>query len=285
MAEKKRKGPGVLKHLPAMFRSLEKISPALSGRLAMKFFLRPFRFNPPRREAELAEKARIFYIPVDDYKTAIYEWGEGPAVWVLHGWSGRATQLSSIIPALVEKGFKVYGIDAPGHGQSSGKTSNVLLFEQALDELRKRKGTPYAFIGHSLGGAVGFLALHKGYKFQKMVSIGAPSKADAIMREFIEKIGASSATYEMLKKLFARRYEEPFESYTALSWVDPPPEIPILIVHDRDDKDAPFHHAEALLEKLPDAERLITSGLGHNRILRDEKVVNTVVDFIAVKKK
>lgn len=282
MAGKKSSTPKALVYLPKAFSLLEKISPQLAAKLALNLFLRPFRFPLPNREKEALESAKIFKIRVENHEVAIYEWGEskGPVIWVLHGWSGRVTQLSAIIKEFVEIGYKVYGIDAPGHGKSPGKVSNVLLFESALQELNRIKGSPSAYIGHSLGGAVGFLAIRNGIELKKIVSIGAPSISDEILKEFLKKVGLKDSTHKQLESTFEKRFEQPFSNFTALKWVQPPPEIPVLIIHDKDDRDAPFHHAEKLKEKLPKAELFVTQDLGHNRILRDNEVIKKVISFI-----
>ena len=280
MAGIKSNTPKTLEYLPKFFSLLEKISPRLAAKLALRFFLRPFRFPLPNREKEAVETANIFKIQVENNEVAIYEWGEGPAIWVLHGWSGRATQLGAIIKELVKIGYKVYGIDAPGHGKSSGVESSVLLFESALQKLNKLKGPPVTFIGHSLGGAVGFFALRNGIEIKKIVSIGAPSMPEEIMKEFISKIGLKNTSFKYLESAFENKFKQPFANFTVLKWVQPPPAIPVLIIHDKDDRDAPFHHAEKLKEKLPKAEFIVTQGLGHNRILRDEEVIKKVISFI-----
>lgn len=280
MAGIKSNTPKVLEYLPKFFSLLEKISPQLAAKLALRIFLKPFRFPVSNREKKAVETANIFKIHVENHVVAIYEWGDGPAIWVLHGWSGRVTQLSAIIKECVKAGYKVYGVDAPGHGKSPGKVSNVLLFESALQELNRLKGPPIAYIGHSLGGAVGFLALRNGIELKKIVSIGAPALSDEIMKEFLVKIGLKDTTYKHLKRAFEKKYKQPFSKFTAVEWIQPPPEAPVLIIHDKDDRDAPFHHAEKLKEGLPKAELYVTQGLGHNRILRDNEVIKKVVNFI-----
>jgi pimeloyl-ACP methyl ester carboxylesterase len=155
-----------------------------------------------------------------------------------------------------------------------------LLFEESLQKLNQLKGPPVAYIGHSLGGAVGFLAYKNGIKIKKLVSIGAPSVSDAIIKEALQKIGAGEITFINLKKAFRKKFKEPFENFTVLNWIKNPPNIPVLIIHDKDDRDAPFHHGEVLAEALPNGEFFITTGLGHNRILRDKAVIDKVLSFV-----
>ena len=57
-------------------------------------------------------------------------------------------------------------------------------------------------------------------------------------------------------------------------------EMPLLIVHDKDDKETPFANSKDLHEIAKNSELLLTSGLGHHRILRDSKTVQYIVQFI-----
>ena len=55
---------------------------------------------------------------------------------------------------------------------------------------------------------------------------------------------------------------------------------PALVVHDTGDAVIPIAGGRALAESWPGARIIETSGLGHNRILRDQAVVETVAGFI-----
>ena len=50
-----------------------------------------------------------------------------------------------------------------------------------------------------------------------------------------------------------------------------------LIIHDTEDKEAPYHYATKIHELWPNSRMMTTSGLGHK--LRDISVVNEVVAF------
>ena len=58
--------------------------------------------------------------------------GSRPAVALLHGWGGRAAQLTSFVEPLVARGFSVVALDAPGHGSSGRGRSSAPQFAQAL---------------------------------------------------------------------------------------------------------------------------------------------------------
>ena len=45
--------------------------------------------------------------------------------------------------------------------------------------------------------------------------------------------------------------------------------VPVLVVHDREDPDVPYGHAEEIVRAWPEARLMTTAGLGHRAILRD----------------
>lgn len=54
----------------------------------------------------------------------------------------------------------------------------------------------------------------------------------------------------------------------------------LLVVHDRDDREVAFVHAERLAEIWRNATLHPTSDLGHRRILREDAVVGEAVEFL-----
>jgi pimeloyl-ACP methyl ester carboxylesterase len=67
----------------------------------------------------------------------------------------------------------------------------------------------------------------------------------------------------------------PTDSGADLDW----PGGPLLVVHDRDDTQTPFALSAELAERNTHVELVAVNGLGHNRVLRDPRVVRTVADF------
>lgn len=67
-------------------------------------------------------------------------------------------QYNQLIPKLVARGFNVYAIDLPGHGDSEGLRGQVDLNEALMHHLAARtaieSSLPLVLFGHSLGGLV-----------------------------------------------------------------------------------------------------------------------------------
>lgn len=60
-----------------------------------------------------------------------------------------------------------------------------------------------------------------------------------------------------------------------------PGDARLLVVHDLDDRHAPFSDGEALARACPGARLLATSGLGHEGVLTDAAVTQGVAEFLA----
>src|SRR5690349_4240764 len=105
-------------------RALGAIAPELTARWAERMFLSPRRHARPEREHEWLASARRGEVR---YRTSLlptYSWGQGPAVLLVHGWEGRATQLGAFVPALLEAGYRVVAVDMPGHGAADAALSS-----------------------------------------------------------------------------------------------------------------------------------------------------------------
>ena len=119
-------------------------------------FSRPLRHKPHVREKEfiISSKKETHFIPSINKRIKTYELeGSRKKVLLVHGWSGRGSQLSSIATECNKKGFFVVSFDAPAHGGSSSYTTNVPEFVEAINFLNKTKGPFDYAIGHSFGGA------------------------------------------------------------------------------------------------------------------------------------
>lgn len=99
-----------------------------------------------------------------------YEYGKSDRkVLLVHGWSGRGTQLFKIADELLDNGYSVVSFDAPAHGKSKGNTTIMSEFIASILEIEKQYG-PFEFaIGHSLGGMSVLNAIKDGLKVKKQL--------------------------------------------------------------------------------------------------------------------
>ncbi len=268
------------------FPKLEKISTRLSGWYFEKIFFTPFRYKTPEKELEAEATAKLFSVIAAGKRVQCYQWGDDskPYVLVVHGWAGRSTQFRKFIPPFNEAGYRIIGFDGPAHGKSEGKRTSIAEFEEAMKAIATSKGYPEAIIAHSFGGGASLYAIANGFPGRKLINIASPTIADRIIQSYLKAIGGSWKTGENFKALIKHRHGKPFEEFTTLSLIrQVPSELNLMLVHDEEDKEVELIHVHELIKIFPSARLLATKGLGHNRILKDEKVISACLDFITGK--
>lgn len=57
-------------------------------------------------------------------------------------------------------------------------------------------------------------------------------------------------------------------------------DLPLRVVHDRDDRELPWGEGSSIASAWPGAELITTRGLGHYRILHDPEVIRGAVEFL-----
>lgn len=214
-------------------------------------------------------------------------WGEGPVVYLVHGWGGRGSQLASFVAPLVAAGHRVVMFDGPSHGDSDtgrvgrGRTHGIEL-ARALDEVFCRFGPAQAVVAHSLGTLATYFALRFGWLGTERLVLLAPVVSSTTL---FDRLQAELGFGPRFRRRFDRSVAElvgvPMEEFDARVQAAQVQSVPTLVVHDRGDRQAPYDLSVLLAHALPDAELVATEGLGHQRLLADPGVVARVVEFVA----
>lgn len=261
---------------------LEMTSSKLAMKFASKLFTSPMKYKIPKREVEMDKNSVQQNLVLDSIgkEIVIYNYGQGTKkVLLVHGWSGRGTQLVKIADEMLKLGYSTISFDAPGHGKASGKSSNMTEFIAAILEMQDKFGPFEYAIGHSLGGMSILNSIKRGLKVKKAVIVGSGDIVEDIMDDFIEKLGMNIAISKKMKASFEKKIGETMDSYSAYI-VAREVKISVLVIHDNDDADVPVKAAHNIHENLKDSELLITNGLGHRKILGDAKVIKKIVAFL-----
>lgn len=264
----------------AVFRILWKVFPVLAVDRATRLLL-----TPPRQafaEAEMAalEAASLRPVPLISGRLVAWRWGRAadPAVVLVHGWGGRGTQLRSLIEPLLGCGFSVVTYDAPGHGMSGSGESSFPQFLLALDAVLDQFGPVHAIVGHSMGGAVAALAMAQRPSVNCAVLFAPPASLSDATHRVADALrwpkAMRAAIQQRIERRFGMRWSE-FEAEKASG------KQPVLIVHDREDREVPLADGRRHQRNWPRARLLETRGLGHRRVLDDATVIRAAVDFIA----
>lgn len=260
------------------FDILGRLAPELAAAAAERLFFTP---PAPRRSrgAGALGTAQRFDVLKDGRKIACWRWGSGPAVLLVHGWGGQAAQLTSFVPPIVSRGFSVVAFDAPGHGQSTRGLSSAPQFARALMAVADTVGGAHAVLAHSLGAAAVALAMRDGLRVAKVVFVSPAADPPSWVAPFAARLGVAPGVLQRLRARSERRlgmrWEELRVPVLAARF-----DTPLLVVHDRDDTEVPLSDGAAIAAAWRGARFHETARLGHNRLLRDTRVVAEVVSFL-----
>lgn len=285
MTKNNKKSEQLLK-IPAIIRNTAKFLSFFSTKLvvlfAAKLFTTPIKHKIPKREMEMdrLSKQETIEIPAINKKIRSYQLGHSNRkILLVHGWSGRGTQLVKFSDALLKLDYSIISFDAPAHGKSHGTTTIMTEFIETILELDKQFGPFEAAIGHSLGGMSLLNAFNNGFQLKKLVVIGSGDIVKDITDDFVSKLELQSEISDLLRQHFEKKSNRTMDSYSsfiAAKQID----IPVLVIHDEGDTEVPVKCAHHIHQHLKNGTLYLTHGLGHRKILGDSKVIEKTLQFI-----
>ena len=261
------------------FVALRLLSPDLARLGAERLFSTPRRRKETEAEQSAMRNGRNFHIVSNGLRLRGHVWGEGPAVLCLHGWEGQGSQFHAFIEPLAQAGFSTITFDQPGHGGSQGRRSGPLDWAQATRDLVTTMGPIHGLIAHSLGAAGAAVAMDHGLHVPCAVFLAPPARPDPYYSGVLTLLGFPESEHPAAFNAYARRAGLPPERIRLLS-LAPRLSVPMLVIHDRADREVPWSDGEAIALAWPSAILLTTEGLGHRRILRDACVIQQAIGFI-----
>jgi len=257
------------------------ISTNLAVRFAAKLFTTPIKHKIPKRELEMDSKSRqeTIFIPSIRKNIVVYHFGASEKKMLLvHGWSGRGTQLVKFAEAFVKLGYETISFDAPAHGKSPSSTTLMPEFIESILEIDKQFGPFEAAVGHSLGGMSLLNAIKKGLNLNRLVIIGSGDVVQDIINDFVRKLELDAKFNDLLRIHFENKHQlsmDSFSAYHAAKTVD----FPTLVIHDQNDDEVPVSCAYHIHQNLKNGELMITQNLGHRKILGDAAVIQKTIQF------
>ncbi|MEN8857508.1 MAG: alpha/beta hydrolase [Flavobacteriaceae bacterium] len=263
-------------------KTIELLSSSLAATLARRIFTTPFKFSTPKRELYMLKSAQIKRLAIEEINKEIEIISYGYSkkkVLLVHGWSGRSTQLFAFADKLLEKGYMVISFDGPSHGKSSGKTTIMPEFLSTIKKIDTAYGPFVAGIGHSFGAMSLYNATSHFLKIKTFVAIGSGDKVSDIIRNFTDNLSLSEKSARKTQSGLEKKWDIKVDDFASSS-VSKKIEIPVLVVHDTKDGDVPVSCAYRIRQSLTNGSLLITNGLGHTKILRNKEIVNKSIEFI-----
>ncbi len=278
--------PMILPMVRFGFATLGRVFPGQAAKIGYKLFSTPRLKAVHKASDELLESARVFEFLYGKELLKAYEWGKGEQIILLvHGWESRGTALRSFVPGLVKEGFRVVAFDGPAHGNSPGKRTNLSNFAGAVLTMIRHLGGVHSIITHSFGGPTSVYALahlDNSISVENIIFIAVPSSTQEVVRQAMSLMNLPPQVIEHFKKIAAEKVNHiPFDQIDILNALEGVKVRQALVVHDKNDTSVPFRSAEAIFDKYDHVSLLVTEGLGHFRLLKNQDVIDRVVSFIS----
>ncbi len=279
----------------AAFSLLERGAPVAGAALAERLWF-AVGARPARevRERRAVAGGTAFAVPVGGSDVRGVSFGDpiGPTAYVVHGWGGWWQQLSSFVPVLLARGYRVVAFDALAHGDSGPgaigrRSSSVPEMADAYRAVATRFGEPALTVAHSMGClSVLWAQRHHDVAAARQVLVAPATTVGGMLDLFSSELALGPAVRAGLPERFRRRIGRQLEDFELLQLVDAERLDgrlgPSLIVHDRDDAVTSAEDSARLAEAWPGSRLLMTERLGHYRVLRDPAVLAETERFLDV---
>jgi len=260
------------------FSGFSRMAPSGASNVARKLMMTPRKSEPKDWEQGMPEPDQDLDLGHDAYLSI---WHGGPmGVLFVHGWEGRVTQFAPLIKRLDRSLFTLYALHPPGHGLSEATESHPGRFIESIrDALAVIDGPIHAAVGHSMGaGVLGYIQA-QDQPFRRLVLIAGPAHFKGVLNRFSAFLGLGKLAENRFMVAVESRVGIPVESLD-LRVIGQRISQPVLLVHDKDDKEIPYLDGLQLKRSIRTAQLLDTTGLGHRRILQDELVVKSISGFL-----
>jgi len=265
------------------FKVLSAISHRKAAELALDLFTTP-QFHSRKPLPEIFKEAEKLQFKHYGETVTGYGWNRGGhrKVLIVHGFNSSVAKFDRYIKPLMRKGYEVLAFDAPAHGYSTGKTLNAVVFKEMITYINKEYGPIKSFMGHSFGCLAICLALEEieHDEDHHVVLIAPATESKTAIDIFFSFMRLNEGVRKEFDDYIYRLRNKPSEWYSVSRAVKNL-KAKILWCHDEDDTMTPWPDAKKVMdEKHYNIEFIITKGLGHRRIYRENKISKAIIEFL-----
>jgi pimeloyl-ACP methyl ester carboxylesterase len=259
------------------------VSKRKAAKKAFDLFCTPLR-KPKKQTPPVFEKAEKLSFEFETHRIVGYRWNhpQEKKVLIVHGFESTAKNFDRYIMPLVKNGYEVLAFDAPAHGKSGGKRINLPMYARTIQRICEFYGPVNSFIAHSFGGLALAHYLETLPETQpiKAVMIAPATETTSAIDSFFQFLQLSPEIRVEFDKLIQEIGGVRPDHYSirrAMHHITGD----ILWFHDEDDDMTPLADALKVQEDAhAHIEFVITKGLGHRRIYRDNKVFKRTIEFL-----
>jgi len=264
---------------------VQRVAPDLAVKGLETLMWRPRRIPRPTWEQTVLRGGVPFHVrTVQGVRVRGWTFGkvltrpDAKKILLVHGWEGRGSQLGRFVEPLVDAGFQVVTFDAPAHGDSKGTAASPVFFADAMLAIERRHGRLDGVVAHSMGSLSTAVAVRRGFDTDAAVFVAPGISPARAIETAQEKLRLNERVSTRIRDRVARhagvswqglKEGRLYEGFTPT----------LRIFHDTDDRDVPLEELDHISRYI-DPEVVVTEGLGHRRILKDEAVIQGAVDHL-----
>jgi len=273
----------LMKYLSARLNILALISKEKAAEKAIEFFSTP-KFKKKKDNPPVFEQGRRQVLELNEKKIKGYQWNpeSEKKVLILHGFESNSRNFFRYIEELIKRNFQVVAFDAPAHGKSDGKTIILPEYVEMIELLHQKFGPFQYYMAHSFGGIAltHFLEKTPHLPTDKIALIAPATETLTAINLYFKAFNLNEEIRPAFFKLIQEKTGHPAE-YFSINRAIENIQAKVKWYHDKQDYITPLADIKKTIEKkLPNIEFSISNGLGHNRIYREETIVQDVIEFL-----
>src|SRR5450830_589798 len=204
--------------LRVSLKGLEVVAPAAADRRALELWCDLPSGSGLRRDFR-PYPGDVVRLPVPRGGEVVAEvWGEGPVVYLMHGWGGWRGQLGAFVEPLAAIGHRVVAVDAPSHGDSDPgfmgrRRGTVMELMEALDAAGQQFGPAAGVIAHSLGCTVAAQVVRTSLPAERLVLIAPNHGFGEVVEQFSAPLRLNPRTRDHLRASLEAITRKPIEEF------------------------------------------------------------------------
>jgi pimeloyl-ACP methyl ester carboxylesterase len=195
--------------------------------------------------------------------------------------------MRAFVEPLTRVGFQALTFDAPAHGDSGpsrlgSRRATLFDFADALRAAAHETQSVAGVVAHSGGCTAAAWALRSSpsWRLPAMVFIAPMASPASYRRMFQKMLGLSDDATRRFASNTERQFGFRWEQLEVPDMAAQMRTPPVLVFHDRDDRETSWSDGAAIAAAWPHARLHTTVGLGHVRILGDPTVIEETVRFL-----
>lgn len=259
-----------------MIKQIQYLFPSVVANKIYKHLSTPRKRKIAEHEVKILIASNTEILDYNGFSLMRYEWGKNKnkTAFLVHGWEGQTGNFASLIPILLEAGYRVVSIDAPSHGSSSnGKTNMFELSKILISHFKKEK--PEIVISHSFGSVnvARVLRFSPEVFVKSWFLVTTPNNFKSRINDMAVKFGLNQT---VVKKLISKIEMDVDENINNLNMVTYCSQLEnvekAVIIHSKTDKVLPIDGAREVSQSFKQSELVELDNYGHYSILWSEEL-------------